>query len=392
MTGSDAVVGHREVQGARAGPDPGPMLDRLQRLISDDPRNPYGLSGAVFAVSGSDGGRTVVSLGSDARGRPIGKDVLFTLSSGSKLAIGLLVLRSVEAGQIDLSAGIGEVLPEAKAARVGGVTVRRLLNHTAGLPLEVAHDLSTPPGPVRWEAGLRWPGTLAAACLATEPVLQPGSAVRYSNVGYGLLALAVERAAGQPFERLLDRLVFEPLGIEAYVDRRPDRPLLAVADVPSPHVGTPLEPYNSEFSHRLGAPWASVITDIEGFLTLARAYGDDSPILAPETARLARADQTGGVGGGFPAGAYMGFHPTRAVEWTPCPWGLGVELQGGKRPFYAPTKMPRSFGHSGSAGGLAWCDPDSGVAWAIQAARTANSGWLLLHGPKIAAAAVAAAA
>lgn len=376
---------------ARA-PDSGALYSRLERVVSAKPNSPFGVSGAALAVAGPDGTSTVVSLGVDARGTAVEGRSLFPLASASKLATGLMILRLVELGELRLSSHVREYLPKARAALHEGVTIRRLMSHTSGLRLEVGHDLSTPPGEVRYEQGLHWPGPLAAACLAAEPAGVPGESVQYSNIGYGLLALAAEQQTGHPFARLLDELVFGPLGMEAYVDRLPARPPAAVHEVHSPHVGTPLEPINTNVWQLLGTPWAGVTTDVRGLLALVRAYGDASPLLSPETAKVARTDQTGGVGGGFATTeAFLGHLPSRSIVWSRAPWGLAVELQGGKEPHWAPAALPKSFGQIGSSGCLAWCDPESRVAWALFGTRTTESGWLLRHGAKIAQSAIAAA-
>lgn len=361
-------------------------------MLGDPSASPFVISGGVFAVSDRNGRTSIVAAGADATGRPVREDSLIALASASKLATGLLILRLVDRGQLELDAPVGRYLPEAAAASHPGVTIRRLLSHTAGMPLEVGHDLSSPPGEVRWEAGLHWPGSLAAACMAATPATEPGAALQYSNVGFGLLGLAAERVGGLGFARLLDAEVFEPLGIEAYVDRLPPREYIRVTDVPSPFAGTDAEPYNGSVSRLLGTPWANVISNAAGLLALARAYGEGSALLSPALARAARSDQTGGVPGGFATTeAFLGHGPSRSITWDPCPWGLSVEVQGGKQPHWAPPTLPDSFGQIGSSGCLGWCDPGSGVSWAVLGARTTDSGWLLRHGARIAQTAIAAA-
>ena len=373
-------------------PDETTLLAFLDRLVSKQ-QSTFGVSGAVFAVSNRDGEQAIVAKGEDAHGRAVDPGSLFHLASASKLATGLLVLRLADAEKIDLDAGIGDYLPEARAARSPGITIRRLLSHTSGMPLEISHDLSDPPGGVRYGAGLHWPGEMAAACLAAEPVGEAGAAVQYSNVAYGLLGLVAERVAGRPFARLLDAYVFEPLGIEAYVDRLSERAPIAVADVPSPYAGTDLEPYNSPVSLLLGAPWASVVTNAGGALQLLRSYGAGSRLLSADTAAAARSVQTGDAAGGFgTTEAFLGHGPSRSATWSPCPWGLAIEIQGGKEPHWAPATLPDYFGQIGSSGCLACHDPASGVSWVLFGARSTNSGWLLRHGARIARAALNSAA
>lgn len=373
-------------------PDAATMTAFLDRLVSDK-QSTFSVSGAVFAVANRQGEHTIVAKGEDAHGKALDVESLFPLASASKLATGLLILRLVDEAKIDLQAEIGNYLPEARSARTPGITVQRLLSHTSGMPLEIRHDLSEPPGSVRYRSGLRWPGEMAAACLDAEPAGEPGAAVQYSNVAYGLLGLVAERVAGRPFARLLDELVFEPLGVEAYVDRLSERPPVAVSDVPSPYAGTELEPYNSPSSLLLGVPWACVVTNAAGALQLLRSYGADGRLLSAETAAKARSVQTGDAAGGFATTeAFLGHGPSRSATWAPCRWGLAIEVQGGKEPHWAPPTLPDSFGQIGSSGCLAWHDPGSGVSWVLFGARTTNSGWLLRHGARIARAALDAVA
>lgn len=377
-------------RGAR--PDPELLSDRLARIINPNVKSPFGVTGAVLAVSARAGAATTVAVGEDARGAAVQIDSLFTLASASKLATGLLILKLIEQGKMSLAAEIRDYVPDARAATWPGITLQRLLSHTSGMPLEVPHDLSDPPGAMNYETGLSWPGGLAEACLACAPTHAAGTAVQYSNVGFGLLGLAAERCVGKPLARLLDEVVFWPLGVEAYVDRLPERAPLAVYDVPSPHAGSGLEPYNSETWRLLGTPWAGVTTDAAGMLSLVRAYGDRSGFLGPGLAQLAVTDQTGGLSGGFgTTDAFVGHLSSRSVTWSPCPWGLAVEVQGAKQPHWGPPGLPNSFGQIGSSGCLAWYDPDTDVAWAVFGTRTTESGWLLRHGAKIAQSAIAAA-
>ncbi|MCA1653251.1 MAG: beta-lactamase family protein, partial [Sphingomonadales bacterium] len=341
------------------------LRSRLDRIVSQKADNAFGTSGAVFAIAARDGTEVSVAVGEDARGVPITDDSLTFLASASKLATGLLILRLMECGLINLDAEIGTYLPDARSASTPGVTIKRLLSHTSGLPLEVAHDLSVPPGPLRLVEGMRWPNELAAACLATPPVHEPGTVVQYSNVAFGLLGLMAERVAGQPFGVLLQEFVFSPLLIEAYVGRTPDRHVIAVSDIPSPYARTILEPYNSRTFREMGAPWAGVITNAAGLQRLVRSYAAQGSLISAHTAELARTDHAAGLNGGYlTTDPFIAHGPSRTISWSPCPWGLSIELQGGKQPHWAPPTMPDSFGQIGSSGCLGWHDPASGVSWA----------------------------
>ena len=284
---------------------------------------------------------------------------LFSVASVTKLATALAVLRLVAAGQVALDDPLALHVPQAAAA-VAGVTLRALLCHTAGLPDDVAPERAP------YSIGLNWEH-LAKACLATPLVRPPHSHVTYSNVGYGLLALVVERHTGLPFANALAALVLEPLGIEGYLGAEPPRAPVRVAGKLGEHAGTDLEPFNSTFWRSLAMPWAGLVTTVGGALALVRTYlGTPAGFLPPDLLQVATSDQTAGLAGGF----------TGWLEWDPCPWGLGPELLGHKSSHMVPASAsPASFGHSGYSGCLAWADPVTGAAYAVLGGTRFHAGW-----------------
>ncbi|HWQ11445.1 MAG TPA: serine hydrolase domain-containing protein [Roseiflexaceae bacterium] len=314
------------------------------------------------------------AIGVDAQGRALTPDTFFPVASVTKLATALTVLRLIDQGALGLDDELAAHLPAAAASQ-GGVTLRALLCHTAGLPLDV------PQRAAPYAEGLDWP-QLGRACMETPLEAAPWTRVQYSNVGYGLLALAAEHATGQGFAAALRSLVLGPLGVEGYLGAEPPRPPAALADVRGAQRGTPLEPFNSRFWRSLALPWAGLVTTAAGVLALLSAFlGAPAGFLTPPLRAAAIADQTGGLGGGF----------IPPLAWSPCPWGLGPEVRGHKTPHWVPPEAgPASFGHSGASGSLAWADPASGLAWVILGARTADNGWLLRRSGSISATILAA--
>jgi CubicO group peptidase (beta-lactamase class C family) len=91
-----------------------------------------------------------------------------------------------------------------------GITLRQLATHTSGLPRlapnhgQVAADPASPYarfGPVQAEEGLR------------QAVPAPGHPHLYSNFGYQLLGLVLERASGLPYQELIRQRLLEPLAM-----------------------------------------------------------------------------------------------------------------------------------------------------------------------------------
>jgi beta-lactamase class C len=326
--------------------------------------------GMVLAIARGDRPIEYLAAGTDALGRPLARDSLFPVASITKMATALVVLRLAEMGALSLDDPIAEHLPSAASAEPG-VTIRTLLCHTSGLPVEAAGSSAM------YAHGLDWPA-LATACLLTSLEAPPNTRVQYSNAGYGLLAVIAEHQTGKDFPDALASLVLEPLGVEGYLGAEPPRAPAALAGVRGEHAGGDLEPFNSAFWRSLAFPWAGLVTTVDGALAIVRAFWDAPRGLISEATRAeATRSHTGNLGGGF----------VEPLFWPHCPWGLGPDIRGQKAPHWAPAEAgPESFGHSGASGTLAWASPSHGVAWALLGARTADNGWLLRRAPAIGAA------
>lgn len=140
---------------------------------------------------------------------PATEHTVYSLASISKPVTTTALMRLVEAGKVNLDAPINDYLGNAKLrAYVGDVreaTVRRVANHTAGLPYHHQFFYADEPyaAPSRDETILRY-GILVRA---------PGQKYEYSNLGYGILDYVIERVSGQSYAEYLRREVFLPLGM-----------------------------------------------------------------------------------------------------------------------------------------------------------------------------------
>ena len=166
-----------------------------------------------IAVAVAENGRIVWEEGfgwADREKRiPATEHTVYSLASISKpiTATGLMTL--VQAGKIDLDHPVNDYLGAAKLrARVGDAndaTVRRVANHTAGLPLHYQFFYADEPyrRPSMDETILRY-GNLVTA---------PGEKFEYSNLGYGVLDYLIERVSGLRYAEFMRREVFLPLGL-----------------------------------------------------------------------------------------------------------------------------------------------------------------------------------
>ena len=130
----------------------------------------------------------------------------FRLASLSKQFTGTAVMLLVADKKLRYDDDIVTWLPDLPSfAR--GVTVRNLLNHTGGLP---GYEDFVPDSQTAQVHDRDIPVLIAGAASAKFPA---GTQYDYSNTGYGLLALIVEKASGTRFADFLHDRIFAPLGM-----------------------------------------------------------------------------------------------------------------------------------------------------------------------------------
>lgn len=202
-----AILGAMLLAGQASAAGPGfDELDRRLAAIVADPRQP--LSGlAVLAVR--DG--KVVYTGQFGLARmgaapvPVTPRTLFRIASVSKMITALGLMRLVEEGRLSLDEDIGTYLgfpvrnphfPDR------AITLRHLLTHTSSL---------------RDDGGYSWGFDAALkdklhgqAWAANAP---PGRYFSYCNLGWGVIGTVMERATGERFDRLMRRLLLDPMGL-----------------------------------------------------------------------------------------------------------------------------------------------------------------------------------
>ena len=130
------------------------------------------------------------------------------IASISKLVTAIGVMRLVEAGKLDLDADVSGYLGwelRNPAFPDTPITLRLLLSHRSSLT-DAAGYWQTPLGGKISD--------ILADPRAWDDSHAPGQYFRYTNLNFPLVAQVMERATGERFDLLMDRLVLEPLGIE----------------------------------------------------------------------------------------------------------------------------------------------------------------------------------
>lgn len=171
-------------------------------------------------------GKTVYtrSLGYADRARGIVPDAQtsFQLASLSKTFTAIAILQLKEKGKLQLDEPAKKYLP---AFKYEGITIRQLLSHTSGL-----NDLQMFEAPYMADTSRVFTIADLVPVINTAEnsiVFAPGEKWKYSNSGFGLLALIVEKVSGMPFQNYLAKNIFRPAGMmHSYVNT----PLIAVND------------------------------------------------------------------------------------------------------------------------------------------------------------------
>lgn len=242
-----------------------------------------------------DAGR-IAHVAAASRGAAVDADSVFQVASLSKWIAAWGVMRLAEEGRIGLDDPVGRHLGrwQLPPSEFGteGVTVRRLLSHTAGLTDGLGYMGFLPGEPVQ---GLEASLTRAADAAPFAPGevrvgAEPGSGWRYSGGGFTLLQLLIEEVTGESFAAYMERAVLGPLGMTSStfeLDRVPPARLAQSFD-PEGRV-VPIRRYTA----LAAASLFTTGTDLAAFLSAHGEGPGGAPpgrgVLAPETLALMRA-------------------------------------------------------------------------------------------------------
>ncbi len=250
-----------------------------------------------------------------------------------------------ERGVLDLEAPVTAIVPEfaARDPRRAQVTLRMLLAHSSGLPAYEKLFLRA-----------RTRDELLHAAFTAELATDPGTQAKYSDIGFIILSVVLERLADEPLDSFCQREVFGPLAMS----HTTFNPAKAIRDSIPPTAD------DRTFRHRViqgevQDENASVLGGVAGHAGLFSTAGDLAlfahamlnggyPILRPETVNLFTRRELAPEG------------TSRTLGWdTP-----SNPSQSGK--FFGP----RSFGHLGYTGTSLWIDPDRQLSITLLTNRT----------------------
>ena len=273
-------------------------------------------------------------------------DTVFDLASVSKVvATTTMAMVLYERGLLDLNAAVVGIVPEfaRNEPRCREVTFRMLLAHSSGLP---AYEKLFLQGPSR-------DGLLTTA-FGIRLTADPGTRAEYSDIGFIILGVALERLADESLDTFCQREIFGPLGM-SHTTYNPA--LTQRSNIPPTVDDWTLRnriiqgEVHDENASALGgvAGHAGLFANAEDLAIFAEAMlNGGAPILRPATIQL------------FTQRESTPPETSRALGWdTP-----SAPSQAGK--YFSP----RSYGHLGYTGTSLWIDPERQLSVTLLTNRT----------------------
>lgn len=286
--------------------------------------------------------------------KPMTEDAVFRFSSVTKPFVSAALMRLVEQGKIKLDDPVTTYLPDFKPKLADGttpaITIRQLLNHTAGLTYGLAEAPSHPYHALKISDGIDLSGITLdenVRRIGQAPLaFQPGAQWRYS-VAIDVLGEVIEKVAGKPLPEVVADTVTLPLGLKdtGFLAKTPARLATPYANAqPAPVRITdnqdvtlwqgavrfaPSRATRPDEFPSGGAGMVGTASDVLAFLETIRKGG--APILKAATVAEMTKDQVGqqaatqGPGWGFGYGWAVLDDPTVAKT----PQGAGTLAWGG---------------------------------------------------------------
>lgn len=219
---------------------------------------------------------------------PVTPTTGFNVGSISKTIAAWGVMRLVEQGKLDLDAPVETYLtrwhlPDSKFDE-RGVTIRRLLSHTAGLSLHGYPGWGPNKELPTLEQSLSGKTNGSGAVYLT---MEPGTRWQYSGGGYTLAQLIVEEVTHESFEDYMRETVLRPLGMTAS-DYQLSKELIARSSLAYDQRGRPTP--NPRFTEQAAAGLHTTVEDLATFAAAALATDTGAPVgrgvLKPQTIEL----------------------------------------------------------------------------------------------------------
>ena len=271
-----------------------------------------------------------------AFGKAKNERAMFLLGSISKPIAITALMTLYDQRKFKLDDLVKKYLPKFTGDGRDAVTIQHLLTHTSGLPDQLPENDALRSS----HAGLL---EFADHASRTPLHFAAGEKYQYSSMAILLASRVAEIISGFDILTLVDRAVFQPLGMKhsaqglgrfSIDDMVPVQTEFAAVEAGGGDPNAKSWDWNSPYWRKLGAPWGGThasAPDLGKYL--AEFLFEKGTIFRPETARRMKTNQN--TAGLAPRGLGLNVGPTAGVAGC----------------------SPMVFGHSGSTGTIAWADP-----------------------------------
>ncbi len=342
-------------------------LETAARILADEVEQGRVLAASLLVARR---GRVVLRKGfgrlAPATDSPLATpETVFLLASITKPVTACALMLLVERGQVSLDDPVVRYLPEFKGQQRAKVRVRDLLSHTSGLPdmLPENTELRRAHAPL---------SEFVKRTFTTPLLFGPRTAFQYQSMGVLLAGEIVERVSGLRLRDFEKREIFDPLGMKssalglgsfeisetAWCQTSPGSAPSRDREGADPKEED-LQSWgpNSPYWRDMGHPWGGMHSNTRDLAILLQtflnggAYGGVR-VFSPATVAAMIRDQNGSL---------------------EAPWGLGWALAASPVwSYFGELCSPRTFGHVGATGTVAWADPERQLLCVILTTRPAN--------------------
>ncbi|MBM4033517.1 MAG: beta-lactamase family protein [Planctomycetes bacterium] len=205
-----AIASSARARAAEAGP--APLADVLEPIRA---RHKLPALAAAVVLKGRLVALDAVGVRKTGTDVAVTRDDQFHIGSCTKAMTATLIGLLVEQGKLKWETPLAEALPglaEAMHADFRPVTIRQLLCHRGGVRPNLP-ERKTWADAARGKTPREQRAHFASAHLTQPPAYKPGTKFQYANAGYGILGAIAERATDTPYETLMGKMLFDPLGM-----------------------------------------------------------------------------------------------------------------------------------------------------------------------------------
>ena len=355
-------------------PDFGAVTEVLRRLVAH--RRGGGAAVAVYHR-----GEPVVDAWAgtrDLQGSPWERETTAMSFSTTKGVVATVLHRLVDRGLVDYDEPVATYWPEFAAAGKERITVRQILDHSAGL-----HDLR---GLIDDAYQMLDWDHVVAALAAASPRYEPGTRHGYHGITYGfLVGEVIRRVTGMTVNEAVQAEIVKPLALDGmFIGTPPDARHRMAELVMRFGDAARIE----RIARRLErVAWLRpavetfVVADFDRLLLSDQVHDSELPALngcftARSLARMYAALAGGGQLEGRRFLSAETLQRATEVQTTardvvvgfPMRWRLGYHVAATTR-----GVLPNGFGHFGFGGSGAWADPDRDLAVAMVCSRVAGT-------------------